>query len=220
MTVELMHEFDIAAPPDTVFDFLLDAPSVVTCVPGVTIDEVVDESTFEGSLKVKVGPVTVRYRGSGYITAVDKDKRVATIRAEGEEQGAAGTVAATMEMSVVEVERQSRVTIRTDLAIVGRVATMGRGVLQQVSNQLVGQAARKIESRVLCSEQGPSTGIDAQAPAAKSVAAVPSSSPGSTELAVGALLKGVVVSWLLKTCSKLLFNVERFAARTRERIDG
>ncbi|MFF0144750.1 SRPBCC family protein [Amycolatopsis sulphurea] len=211
MTVELLHEFAIAAPPDAVFGFLLDAPGVVTCVPGVTIDRIVDESTFEGSLKVKVGPVTVRYRGNGCITAVDKDKRAATIRAEGEEQGAAGTVVATMEMSVAEAEGQSRVTIHTDLAIAGRVATMGRGVLQQVSNQLVGQAAQQIESRILGS--APETSAEVRTPAAAPAA-------GKPELAVGALVKGMILGWLRKALVVVLFGIERLAARTRERIKG
>lgn len=219
--MELTHEFDIDAPPDDVFAFLLDAPAVATCVPGVVIDEVVDESTFKGTLKVKVGPVTVRYRGNGYIQEADKDRRVATIRAEGEEQGAAGSVSATMQMSVAAAGPASRVTILTDLAIAGRVATMGRGVIEQVGTQLVGQASRKIEARILAPDgvEGP---VDSAGAAAVSSASSTRPIADDTEpsLAVGALLKGLVLSWFRNGLSKALFNIERFAARTRERIDA
>jgi carbon monoxide dehydrogenase subunit G len=219
--MELTHEFDIDAPPDDVFDFLLDAPAVATCVPGVVIDEIVDETTFKGTLKVKVGPVTVRYRGNGYIQAADKDRRVATIRAEGEEQGASGSVTATMQMSVAEAGRSSRVTILTDLAIAGRVATMGRGVIEQVGTQLVGQASRKIETRILApSEANISSATTDTGPAVATAAAPPASEDAESSLAVGALIRGLVSSWLRKSLSRALFNVERFAARTRERIDA
>ena len=218
--MELTHEFDIDAPPDDVFSFLLDAPAVATCVPGVVIDEVVDETTFKGTLKVKVGPVTVRYRGNGYIQTADKDKRVATIRAEGEEQGAAGSVAATMQMSVAPVGSSSRVTILTDLAIAGRVATMGRGVIEQVGTQLVGQASRTIESRILGSGQADRAFTETD-PESTVLASARSASAGAeSSLAVGALIKGLMLAWIRKTFSKALFNVERFAARTRERIDA
>lgn len=218
--MELTHEFDIDAPPDDVFNFLLDAPAVATCVPGVVIDEIVDDTTFKGTLKVKVGPVTVRYRGNGYIQAADKDKRVATIRAEGEEQGAAGSVAATMQMSVAAAGSSSRVTILTDLAIAGRVATMGRGVIEQVGTQLVGQASRRIETRILGSDPGsqPTIETDPESTVLASARSVPVDPEPS--LAVGALIKGLVLSWIRKSLSKTLFNVERFAARTRERIDA
>lgn len=218
--MELTHEFDIDAPPDDVFNFLLDAPAVATCVPGVVIDEVVDDTTFKGTLKVKVGPVTVRYRGNGYIQAADKDKRVATIRAQGEEQGAAGSVAATMQMAVAAAGSSSRVTILTDLAIAGRVATMGRGVIEQVGTQLVGQASRKIETRILTSDQDSHSTTEAEPEPTGDAPAKPVPADPDSSLAVGALLKGLVLTWVRKTLSKALFKVERFAARTRGRIDA
>lgn len=153
--MDLKHQFDIQADPDTVFDFLVDGPRVAACLPGVVIDEVVDPTTFKGTMKVKVGPVTVRYAGTGYITATERSSRTATIRAEAQELGAAGSVSATMVMTVVEgAAASSHVSIDTDLAIAGRVATMGRGVIEQVGNQMVAQASRQIEARVLDAAAG------------------------------------------------------------------
>ncbi|WP_432974738.1 CoxG family protein [Dactylosporangium sp. CA-233914] len=188
--MELEHSFDIAAEPDVVFGYLLDVNRVAACVPGVTIQEALGEDTFRGSLKVKVGPVTVRYGGVGRIVSTDAVARVATIEAEGEETGSAGSVRASATMSVTPTAVGSHVTVRTDLAIAGRVATMGKGVIEQVGNRMVAQTAQRIEQAILESADRAASAAD-PAPAGH-----PEPSPaaaGSTSTP-SALTGGAVVS--------------------------
>src|SRR5690349_16711214 len=98
--MQLENSFAVAAPPDRVFDYLLDVNKVVGCVPGAELTEVVDESTFKGRVKVKVGPITVAYNGTARINDRNQTARTATLQAEGRETTGPGAARATAQMSV------------------------------------------------------------------------------------------------------------------------
>src|SRR5258708_20487601 len=83
--MQIENSFAVAAPPDTVFAFLIDVNRVVACVPGAELSEVVDGDTFRGKVRIKVGPVTVSYNGTAHITGRDEQARIATLQAEGRE---------------------------------------------------------------------------------------------------------------------------------------
>ena len=76
--MQLENSFQVGAPPDRVFDYLLDINKVVGCVPGAELSEVVDPSTFKGKVKVKVGPITVAYNGTAQISERSNSDRTAT----------------------------------------------------------------------------------------------------------------------------------------------
>jgi len=146
--MQLENSFQVSAPPDQVFAYLLDINKVVGCVPGAELTEVVDESTFKGKVKVKVGPITVAYSGTARISERNDAERLATLSAEGRETTGPGSARASAKMHVQTAGEGSLVTITTDYHIAGRVAQFGRGVMEDVSRRLIGEMANCIQANV------------------------------------------------------------------------
>lgn len=176
--MEIENSFAVKAEPDRVYEFLLDVNNVVSCVPGAELSEVVDPDTFKGKVKIKVGPVTVSYNGTARITARDPATRSATLAAEGRETTGSGSAQATTVMAVAADGEGSTVTLTTDFTVVGRVAQFGRGIMEDVSRHLVGQAATCIQSKLEAPPASAAPSIDTDA--ADSAA---SSSPASSNSA-------------------------------------
>jgi uncharacterized protein len=146
--MQLENSFQVNAPPDRVFAYLLDINKVVGCVPGAELSEVVDPSTFKGKVKVKVGPITVAYSGTARISERSDADRTATLTAEGRETTGPGSARATAQMFVVAADGASTVRIVTEYHIAGRVAQFGRGVMEDVSRRLVNEMATCIKANV------------------------------------------------------------------------
>jgi carbon monoxide dehydrogenase subunit G len=150
--MQIDNAFDVKAPPDRVYGFLLDPAKVVSCVPGAELVEQVDPQTFKGKIKVKVGPVTVAYEGLARIADRDDAHRTATLEAEGRETTAPGSARSRSTMAVVGSNGGSTVTISTEFIIAGRAATFGRGLMEDVSKRMVAQVADRIREQL---EDGP-----------------------------------------------------------------
>ena len=146
--MQLENSFQVSAPPDQVFAYLLDINKVVGCVPGAELTEVVDESTFKGKVKVKVGPITVAYSGTARIGDRNDAERSATLSAEGRETTGPGSARASALMHVQTAGEGSLVTITTEYHIAGRVAQFGRGVMEDVSRRLIGEMANCIQTNL------------------------------------------------------------------------
>jgi len=146
--MQLENSFQVSAPPDKVFAYLLDVTKVVSCVPGAELTEVVDSSTFKGKVKIKVGPITVAYSGTARIADRDDAERKATLSADGRETTGPGSARATAEMHVQTAGENSLVTITTDYHVAGRVAQFGRGVMEDVSKRLISDMAACIQANV------------------------------------------------------------------------
>jgi uncharacterized protein len=150
--MQLENSFSVSAPPDTVFTYLLDVNKVVGCVPGAELTEVVDETTFKGRVKVKVGPITVAYNGTARISDRNDSERTATLSAEGRETTGPGSARATALMRVQTAGEGALVTITTEYHVAGRVAQFGRGVMEDVSKRLIQQMASCIQANVEADE--------------------------------------------------------------------
>jgi uncharacterized protein len=146
--MQLENSFQVGAPPDDVFAYLLDVNKVVGCVPGAELTEVVDQTTFKGKVKVKVGPITVAYNGTARISERNDAERIATLSAEGRETTGPGSARATAQMRVQTAGEGSLVTILTDYHVAGRVAQFGRGVMEDVSKRLIQEMAGCIQSNL------------------------------------------------------------------------
>jgi carbon monoxide dehydrogenase subunit G len=146
--VQLEHSFVVQADPDTTFAYLLDVNRVAGCIPGVSSVEEQGENQFVGTLRVKVGPIGISYRGNATIVSRDDDARSATLEAEGIEGVGAGRVKANAVMHVEPSPEGSAITITTDLAIAGRLAGFGRGIIDGVARRIVGEMARCISSQL------------------------------------------------------------------------
>ena len=155
--MQLENSFQVGAPPDKVFGYLLDVTKVVGCVPGAELTEVVDDSTFKGKVKVKVGPITVAYNGTARISARDDAQRTATLSAEGRETTGSGSARASAMMKVQPAGEDSLVEIVTEYHVAGRVAQFGRGVMEDVSRRLIKDMAACIQANLEGADSQPDT---------------------------------------------------------------
>jgi uncharacterized protein len=175
--MQIENEFEVAAPPDRVFSFLLDVNRVVGCMPGAELSEVVDPDNFKGRVKIKVGPITVAYNGTARIAERDETARRAVLQADGRETTGPGSARASAVMTVVPAGSGSMVKLATDFNVAGRIANFGRGVMEDVSRRLVGQMAQCIKSNL---ESEAAEAAPAPAAAAEPVVATEPGSPGAS----------------------------------------
>lgn len=142
--MELRHEFTVPVSADEAWRVLLDIERVAPCMPGATVNSF-DGETIEGSVKVKVGPMTVTYRGTAAFEERDESAHRIVLRADGKEARGQGTARATVTGSLVQHgtggEAVTSVTVLTDLTVTGRPAQFGRGVLAEVGDKLLGRFA-------------------------------------------------------------------------------
>src|SRR5207302_11155902 len=146
---------DVDAPPHDVYAFLLDVNRVAGCVPGAELSEIVDPNTFNGRVKVRVGPITVAYAGTARIVDRDDETHRAELQAEGRETSGPGSARAHAVMTVAEVDGHPRVSIHTDYTVAGRVAQFGRGVMEDVSRRSGGQLADCMKATLEAAHRAP-----------------------------------------------------------------
>jgi carbon monoxide dehydrogenase subunit G len=177
MAMELDHSFTVPVPPDQAWDVLLDVERIAPCMPGATVDEV-DDDVVNGRIKVKVGPVSLTYKGTAKFIERDPDAHVAVVEASGKETRGAGTASATIRASMVPDPSGSgtQVSMHTTMNVTGRPAQFGRGVIVEVGGKLVEQFAANL-AQLITGDSGATdsagSGGDAPggAPAATSAAA-------------------------------------------------
>jgi uncharacterized protein len=192
--LQIENSFEVGAPPDAVYAFLLDVNRVVACVPGAALDEVVDPNTFKGKVKIKVGPVTVAYAGTARIVDRDDANRSAVLQGEGRETTGPGNARARATMQVAASGTGSLVTVSTDFTVAGRVAQFGRGLMEDVSKSLVAQMADCIKSKLeTAAAPQPVAASGAAAPAGAG-ATPPAAEQGNKPVNALALLWSVIVA--------------------------
>jgi len=192
MAMEMDHSFTVPVPPDRAWDVLLDVEKIAPCMPGATVDEF-DGEVVTGRIKVKVGPVSLTYRGTAKFTERDPDARVIVLEASGKETRGAGTASATVR-ATLEPESGGEGTtasMHTTMNVTGRPAQFGRGVMIEVGSKLVEQFAQNL--RQLIAEDGAAGGNAAatataepdasadQAAAEAEASGMPQDGPGSTQ---------------------------------------
>ncbi|NED96161.1 SRPBCC family protein [Phytoactinopolyspora alkaliphila] len=138
--MQLVHQFTVPAPIDDAWKTLLDLPRVAPCMPGATLDEF-DGEKFTGSVKVKLGPMTLLYRGQGRLAETDESAHRLVMEASGKDTRGSGTAAATVTASLTADGDRTQVNVTTDLKITGRPAQFGRGLISDVSGKLLDQFA-------------------------------------------------------------------------------
>jgi carbon monoxide dehydrogenase subunit G len=147
--MEMDHSFTVPVPPDRAWDVLLDVERIAPCMPGATVDEF-DGEVVTGRIKVKVGPVSLTYRGTAKFTERDPDARVILLEASGKETRGAGTASATVR-ATLEPEsggEATKATMHTTMNVTGRPAQFGRGVMVEVGGKLVEQFAQNLRQLI------------------------------------------------------------------------
>lgn len=199
--MELTHTFTVPAAIDDAWATFMDLERVGSCFPGATVTEVTDDS-FSGSVKVKLGPIALVYTGSGSFVERDDAAHRAVIEAKGKDKRGNGTAGATVTIQLTPDGDGTRADVSTDLAITGKPAQFGRGVMQDVSDKLLGQFVACVESQFAAAEE-PVAEDDApppSAPAAEVPAPAPVQAPAPAATSDDALdLGGAVLPVLIKS---------------------
>jgi uncharacterized protein len=137
MAMEITKTFTINAPPAAVWAFLIDPQRVARCLPGAAIGEQLDDKTYTGTMTVKVGPVSSSYKGKVTFERLDASTRTAEIRASGQDIRGKGGADLNLTSSLREITPgKTEVTAVSQVNITGLLAQMGRGMVQDVSDQI------------------------------------------------------------------------------------
>ena len=147
--MKIQNEIEVSAPPDDLFEVLSDVERVAPLLPGATLEGKEDDDTYVGTVKVKVGPISVSYRGTIYFQELDHEARRAVMRASGQEINGQGSTEATITATVSGSDSTSVLTMDTDMEVRGKVAQFGRGAIGNVSQKILDQFARNLEAQVL-----------------------------------------------------------------------
>ncbi len=161
--MDLTHRFTVPTSVDETWAHFQDIASVAQCFPGATVTSF-DGDSFEGSCKVKLGPIALVYNGSGSFVEKDEAAHRFVVDAKGKDKRGNGTAGAKVTLSMDEGPDGTDVEVLTDLAITGKPAQFGRGVMQDVSDKLLGQFVACLESRL---SGGPPEAPGEPAPAAE-----------------------------------------------------
>jgi hypothetical protein len=170
--VELNNEFRVAVPAAKTWEVLTDVERVAPCLPGATLLSV-DGDAFTGAVKVKVGPITVSYKGEAAFLEKDAAAQRVVLKANGKETRGNGNAAALVTAQLKDEGDATSVVIITDLTISGKAAQFGRGVLSDVAGNLIAQFAKALETDIL----GGSPATTTAAPSAETITAA--SQPGA-----------------------------------------
>ena len=157
MAMEMDHSFTVPVPPARAWDVLLDVERIAPCMPGATVEEF-DGEVVTGRIKVKVGPVSLTYRGTAKFTERDADAHVILLEASGKETRGSGTASATVQASLApeSAGEATAVSMHTTMNITGRPAQFGRGVMVEVGSKLVEQFAQNLRQLITGDGAAPS----------------------------------------------------------------
>ena len=178
--MKLENSFEVPAQPEQVWDLLMDVHRVIPCMPGATLDEEIDDTTWKATMAVKLGPIALSFKTDVKRDEADAAARKTRLSAKAREARGRGNASATIDSSLTPQNGGTRVDIATDLTLAGAVAQYGRGLVEDVSSQLVGQFADCLEKQLAGTKEEAVAAVQAQ-----------SRPVGGLRLGVGAVWRSV-----------------------------
>jgi carbon monoxide dehydrogenase subunit G len=180
--MKIANQFTVSAPIQQAWDVLCDLEQVIPLMPGAQLTGH-EGDDYLGKVKVKVGPVTSEFGGKVRFVEQDSDQHRAVIDAKGKESRGTGNAAARVTAQLHEHGERTNVTVDTDLKIVGKLAQFGSGMLQQVSEKLLGQFVESLEAELAAKNtQSTETPASPEAPASPVSAASAAPEPEPIDL--------------------------------------
>ncbi|HEY7263975.1 MAG TPA: SRPBCC family protein [Trebonia sp.] len=167
MAIELDNSFTVPVPPEQAWDVLLDVERIAPCMPGASVTSV-EGDEIAGQVKVKLGPLSLSYKGTAKFTEKDQASHTIAILASGKETRGAGTASANVHAGLKpgDNEGETVVSIHTSLNVTGRPAQFGRSLLPEVSGKLIDQFATNLAALINSSgaqpESAPAEGSSAE----------------------------------------------------------
>lgn len=195
------NQFAVDSPIETVWDAVLDVERVAPTVPGAQVLEQTGDDAYKVAIKVRVGPMSMTYRGEVEIAERDDDAHRAVMKARAKEARGQGTADADVTMQLRGENGRTSATVTTEVELSGKAAQMGQGVLQDVAGRLVETFAKNLET-MLEGGEAPATEAPAGAPPAEAEAPAAETPPrpafqGEDSLDLGGL-GGAVIADRLK----------------------
>ena len=145
--MRIENDMHVSASMEEAWALLTDIPAIAPCLPGAKLISQ-DGDTYEGTMKVKVGPIVAEYSGTATVVEMNETDRTVKLTASGRDKRGAGNASADIFASMVEVDGGTTVSIATDLKVAGKVAQFGRGAMADISKKLLGQFAECIEAKL------------------------------------------------------------------------
>jgi carbon monoxide dehydrogenase subunit G len=186
--MKLENEFVVSAPIEPTWKTLLDLERVAGCLPGATIEPAEEPGTYQGAMRVKLGPVTMNYKGTARLESVDEPTHTAVFAVQGKETRGQGSASATIRNHLVDENGATRVLVETELSVTGRPAQFGRGIMQDVAASMLGDFSKRLSELMVVQGAG-----GAETEAATEVPAPTSASEKPEALKVGGVLGKVLL---------------------------
>jgi carbon monoxide dehydrogenase subunit G len=161
--VKLENAFEVPAPPDAAWDLLMDVPRIIPCMPGAQLTETIDGETWKALMSVKLGPISLSFDTEVRREQSDEAARAARLSASAREKRGRGGAQAVIESRLAPLDGGTRVEITTDLTLSGPVAQYGRGMIEDVSTQLVNSFADCLKAQLVAEPEEARAAVVAQA---------------------------------------------------------
>jgi carbon monoxide dehydrogenase subunit G len=146
--VRIENTFTVAAPAEAAWDLLMDVPKVIPCMPGARLDEVVDDSHWKATMQVKLGPISLTFATDIERAEADEPRKRVVLVANAREVKNRGRAQASVESQLASEDGRTRVELNTDLTLSGPAAQYGRGLIQDISSQLLTSFAECLEAQL------------------------------------------------------------------------
>ncbi len=155
MAIRIEERFAVRAPPDRVWAFMVDPRRVVLCVPGGELHAVVDARTYDGALRVAVGPFVFAYRGRVYLADADAAARRVRILGDARQRGGADAARLALESFLRALpEGGTEVVVHATVNVEGRIVALGRGVLARLGHLVFRDFAASVRARIEAEHEG------------------------------------------------------------------
>ena len=140
MAFKIEERFEVQAPVERVWKYLIDPARVVECLPGAELVEMTDAQNFTGAIKVKVGPLAMSYKGKAKFTEVNEETHQVRMVGDAREVGGSGSTKVSMLSTVSPLDGGGcEVVVNADIDLVGKIVQFGRGMIEEVSRQMFRQ---------------------------------------------------------------------------------
>ncbi len=171
--MELSNEFIIERPIEETWAILNDLEFIAPCMPGAQLQEI-EGDEYRGIVKIKVGPITAQYKGKASFIEQNATDKIARLKAEGRDPRQGNANAMVTAKMVAASDNSTTVNIHTDLGLSGKIASFGRGAIEDVSKKILGQFTDNLREKLAegATPVADAT-TDAAAPAAEAAAAAP-----------------------------------------------
>ena len=149
MAFKIEERFEVQAPVERIWSYLIDPKRVVECLPGAQLLEQRDDGSFTGAIKVKVGPLAMSYKGQGKFTEINEETRQVRMVGDAREVTGSGSTKVSMLSTVAPLPGGGcEILVNADIDLVGKIVQFGRGMIEEVSRQMFKQFSTCVKAKL------------------------------------------------------------------------